>query len=88
MGQYEQKDLEGSLFKNKHKKEDKHPLYKGNCKINGVLYEIGAWLRTPKSGGETFMSLSFQEKRDQPPQDRQVDRGQQRQQPPEEDNPF
>ena len=59
---YEPKDLSGALFKNDKEGNDKRPDYRGDCFINGVEYQIGAWLKTSNSGTK-FMSLKFEEKK-------------------------
>jgi uncharacterized protein (DUF736 family) len=56
---YEQKDGQGSLFKNKRKETDNHPDYTGSVTINGVEHWLSAWIKTPKAGGEKYMSLSI-----------------------------
>lgn len=66
---YEQKDLNGALFKNKDKTE-KNPKwadYQGTALVGGVHYYISAWLKTDKNGGK-YMSLAFKlaEQRGQP----------------------
>ena len=53
------KDNSGALFKEKEKKSEKHPDYKGNCLVNGEVMYIAAWINTPKAGGDKYMSLSF-----------------------------
>jgi hypothetical protein len=77
---YEQRDGQGSLFKNDEKKTDKHPDYRGDCTIGGVKYWLSAWIKEGKNG--KFMSLAIQPKQD----------GQGRQQPgkqeQDEDIPF
>ena len=57
---YEQRDGQGSLFKNDEKKTDKHPDYRGDCTINGQKFWISAWIKTGKNG--KFMSLNLQPK--------------------------
>ena len=58
---YEQKNDTGSLFKNdKRGENDKAPLYKGKCVVDGVEKEMAAWMQTSKSG-VTYMSLKFSE---------------------------
>jgi hypothetical protein len=59
---YEQRDGQGSLFKNDDKASEKHPDYKGDCTLNGQKYWISAWIKTGKNG--KFMSLSLQPKQD------------------------
>lgn len=54
---FELKDNSGALFKNDHKKTDKHPDYTGNVKIGGKEKRIAAWIKQGKKG--KFMSLSF-----------------------------
>ncbi len=55
---YEQKDGQGSLFKNKRKETDNHPDYNGSITINGVEHWLSAWLKESK-GGQKYMSLSL-----------------------------
>jgi hypothetical protein len=51
--------MRGVLFRNKDKASDKHPDYKGQCEIDGKQCWVDAWIKTPKAGGDKFMSLSF-----------------------------
>jgi hypothetical protein len=46
---YQQKDMEGSLFKNEKRDKDTHPHMQGSCTIEGVKYWISAWTN---DGGE------------------------------------
>ena len=39
----EQYDMSGALFKNKFKKDTKHPDYTGNLVINGTEYRLAGW---------------------------------------------
>jgi hypothetical protein len=57
---YEQRDGQGSLFKNDEKKTDKHPDYRGDCMIDGKKFWLSAWIKTGKNG--KFMSLAIQPK--------------------------
>lgn len=57
---FETKELSGALFKNDKKGNENAPDYKGNCKIAGQDWEIGAWLKTSPKGTK-YMSLSFSE---------------------------
>lgn len=52
-------NMRGVLFKNKDKQSDKHADYRGNCEIDGKQCWVDAWIKTPKAGGDKFMSLSF-----------------------------
>lgn len=56
---YQQKDGQGSLFKNDRKEKESHPDYKGSITINGQEFWLSAWI---KRGEKTFMSLSAQPK--------------------------
>ena len=48
---YEAKTGSFNLFKNKEKKEDKHPHYKGEGKdLNGNVISVAAWINEGKSG--------------------------------------
>ena len=55
---WEQKDGQGSLFKNLKREKDTHPNAKGECMVGGVLYEIAAWTKQDKNGNP-WQSLSF-----------------------------
>jgi len=54
----------GALFKNKDKKTDNHPDYRGSINVDGQEFWISSWLKTAKSG-EKYMSLSVQPKQEQ-----------------------
>lgn len=59
---YEQRDMQGSLFKNKDKKDDdKRPNAKGSCMIGGIEYWVDAWTKKDKNGNP-WQSLSFKKK--------------------------
>lgn len=62
MTDYQQKDMEGVLFKNDEATpENKQPLYSGSITIKGVKYNLGSWLNTGKKSGKKFMSLRASE---------------------------
>lgn len=58
---YEQKELTGSLFKNKKKQTDKHPDTNGSALINDVEYWVSGWTKTTQNG-EKWISLAFKPK--------------------------
>ena len=56
MANYEMKDGQFSLFKNKHKQEgDNKPDMTGKCMIGGKMYDLSAWTKTPE-GKDRFLS--------------------------------
>ena len=60
---YEHREGQGALFKNGKKETEKHPDYKGNVMVGGVVYELAGW---KKEGGKgTFLSLKAQLPREQ-----------------------
>jgi hypothetical protein len=61
-------NMRGVMFKNDRKENDKHPDYKGSAEINGVQYWVSGWIKTPNSGGNKFLSMSFKAKDEQPTQ--------------------
>jgi hypothetical protein len=68
---FEQRPNSGTLFKNRDKKEPKHPDLKGDglIEIAGTLYpvEIGAWTKeTPKAGKFLSLSLKLKQSRSAP----------------------
>jgi hypothetical protein len=58
---FEQKPNNGSLFRNKQKRDAQSPGYGGSAVIGGVEYRINAWLNETK-GGERYFKLTFTEK--------------------------
>lgn len=57
---YELKEGQGTLFKNEHKTQDKHPSYKGTIKIDGQIKDIALWKRT-SGNGKTYLSVVISE---------------------------
>jgi len=48
----------GAMFKSKSYEEGGNkPYYKGKIDIEGVEYELAAWVRTAKTTGNKFLSL-------------------------------
>lgn len=64
MSKYTHRDGNGSLFRNERKVEgDRTPDYRGDAMLNGQLVEIAAWVKE-SSSGKKFLSLKFQEPRE------------------------
>jgi hypothetical protein len=66
---FEQKNMEGALFKNDQRETDNHPNMRGSCTIDGVKYWLSAWTNTIQQGdkaGERYQKLSFTRAEDQP----------------------
>jgi len=62
---YEAKPGSFNLFKNKDKKEDKHPDYKGEGKdLDGNVISVAAWLNDGAAG--KYMSCKIERKEDKP----------------------
>ena len=55
------KELTGVLFKNDKKTTDKHPVYKGQCMVNGQEFWMSAWINEHPEKGK-YMSLKFEAK--------------------------
>ena len=63
---FEHKENAGSLFKNRdEEKQEHHADYKGDCKIDGVVYWMNAWINETKSG-DKYMAVRFKRKDKQP----------------------
>jgi hypothetical protein len=60
---YQQKDGQGSLFKNTRKEAESHPDYNGSITINGVEHWLSAWINEGKNG--KFMKLSIGKPKEQ-----------------------
>lgn len=57
MSGWQPREGSGSLFKNKQKTADNHPVSRGDIMLGGVVYELSAWRKTGRDG-EDFLSLS------------------------------
>jgi len=58
MSDYQDKDLEGVLFKNGDKRTETDRDYRGTALIDGKPYWMSAWINTSKQG-EKYMKLRF-----------------------------
>lgn len=58
---WELREGQGSLFKNGKREKDSQPNARGECKIDGVVYEVSAWTKKTKAG-DPWQSLSFKRK--------------------------
>jgi hypothetical protein len=56
-GDFQQKELSGSLFKNERKEQPNHPDYRGSAKIEGEEYWVSGWIKEGAKG--KWMSLAF-----------------------------
>lgn len=59
MSNYEQKEGQGSLFKNDKKGNDKAPDYRGSIKVTGKTFNIVGWVKDAKNGSK-FLSLKVE----------------------------
>ena len=61
MSNYELREGQVTLFKNKNKQEgDNKPDLQGNGLYEGKKIKIAAWLKTSKNGGTKYYSLKIQ----------------------------
>ena len=58
MSNYEQKEGQGSLFKDE-KKTGSQPDYRGSVKIKGETYKLAGWVKDSKTG-KKFLSLKIE----------------------------
>jgi hypothetical protein len=58
----------GVLFKNDQGGNPKRPQYRGSLNVDGVEYNISAWIKEAKKDGSKFMSLSIEPKQARPQQ--------------------
>jgi hypothetical protein len=54
---YEQRDNQGTLFKNDKREKDTHPNATGKAMIDGRMYYVSAWTKQGSKG--PFQSLAF-----------------------------
>lgn len=59
---YESKEGSGALFRNDKGGVESRPDYRGDCKVNGTVYEISGWLKEGREGKPKWMSLSIKPK--------------------------
>jgi hypothetical protein len=64
MSNYQQKEGQGSLFKNLKKNNEKSPEYTGNILLNGKEMRLSAWVKEGKSG--KFLSVQVSESQPKP----------------------
>ena len=57
---YEQKEGQGSAFKNDKKGNEKAPDYTGTALIHGKLVKIAMWLK--EGNGKEFYSIKIKDK--------------------------
>jgi hypothetical protein len=57
---FEKRDMSGAIFKNDKATSDKAPGYTGYVLVNGIEYDLSAWLKEGKRG--KFFSLSVKPK--------------------------
>jgi hypothetical protein len=53
----EQRELSGTLSRNKKREHDRQPEYRGSCTIDGVAYWLSGWVKEGDDG--KFFSLAF-----------------------------
>lgn len=58
MSNFEQKEGQGSLFKDE-KKTGSQPDYRGSVKIKGETYKLAGWVKDSKTG-KKFLSLKIE----------------------------
>jgi len=59
MSNYEQKEGQGSLFKNDKKTSDKQPDYRGSLKWRNQTLTVAGWVKEAKNGTK-FLSLKIE----------------------------
>jgi len=54
-----EKNNKGLAFINKYAETDRHPKYKGPCKVNNENYEVAVWISTSSKTGDKYLSFEF-----------------------------
>lgn len=65
MPPYDKRDGDVAVFKNTRKTNPKAPDYKGDALVNGVVMEVGLWLKKDKNGN-TFLVGTIKPKSSHP----------------------
>lgn len=63
-GDFQPRELSGSVFPNDRKTQPNHPDYRGSCLIDGKEYWVSGWLKQSVKG--KFLSMAFQAKEAKP----------------------
>lgn len=56
-GDFQHRELSGSLFKNDRKEQPNHPDYRGDCLIDGQQYWVSGWIKEGARG--KWLSIAF-----------------------------
>lgn len=59
---YEPRNNEGTLFRDKNRKSDKHPEFTGSAMVNGQEFWLSAWVNESKKDGSKYFKLTFKPK--------------------------
>jgi uncharacterized protein (DUF736 family) len=59
MSNYEQKEGQGSLFRNDKKGNEKAPDYRGSIKVSNRTFTVAGWVKDAKNGSK-FLSLKIE----------------------------
>ena len=62
-GDWVQRDNTLNLKRNKWKKADNHPDYKGDALVGGKQWDVGGWMNKDKNG-DKYISMKFSVPRD------------------------
>jgi hypothetical protein len=63
-GSFEQRDMEGALFKNERKTQENQPDFQGKVRIEDVEWWISAWVNTARGSGKQYLKLKISEPRE------------------------
>lgn len=64
MADFQFRELGGALFRNDRATSGKHPSHRGSLTVQGVTYEVAAWIKEGKTG--RFFSLQLTAPEDMP----------------------
>lgn len=70
-------NMSACLFKNEDKRKDTDPGWKGSAEVDGVEYWAAGWVNEDNDGNKRI-NIKFTPKEDKSPQQRNRERGQQR----------
>lgn len=71
-------ELKGALFKNTKATGEKHPPYTGSIQIDGITYNLSAWVNESPKAGKYFSIKA----------EKRTNKNQQNKNEPEDDLPF
>jgi hypothetical protein len=70
---YEERDMTGTLWREREKKSEKHPDYTGTLLIDGTRWRLAGWIKDGAKGKFLSLAVSLPLPRDEQPRAKKPD---------------